>query len=145
MTNPSSRLPLRGLAALGLCATFSLVAAPAVHAQTRPLGRLFNTPQERAQLDARRAGGETPSASSAPLPRPAPEPLQLNGVVLRSGGQATVWVNQSPAPDSSVNVRKDRSVSLHLPSGRRIILKPGQSYNETTGTISNIGSGNATE
>jgi hypothetical protein len=136
-------MPLRALAAL--CTTLSLLAAPAPHAQTQQLGRLFNTPQERAQLDARRAGGDAPPASSAPTPLPPEKPLQVNGVVLRNGGQATVWVNQSPAPDSSVNVRKDRSVSLRLPSGRRIILKPGQSYDETTGTISNIGSGNATE
>lgn len=143
MTRSPSRMPLRALAAL--CTTLSLLASPAVHAQTQPLGRLFNTPQERAQLDARRAGAETPPASGAQTPLPPPQPLQVNGVVLRSGGRGTVWINQSPAPDSSVNVRKDRSVSLRLPSGRRIILKPGQSYDETTGTISNIGSGNATE
>jgi hypothetical protein len=143
MTRHPSRIPQRALTAL--CVTFSLLAAPAPPAQSQQLGRLFNTPQVRAQLDARRAGGETPPASSAPTPLPPAEPLQLNGVVQRSGGQATVWVNQAPAPDSSVNVRKDRSVSLRLPSGRRIILKPGQSYDETTGAISNIGSGNATE
>lgn len=121
-----------------------LAAAPAALAaqsgQAQQLGRLFNTPQQRNMLDARREGG---TVEAPPPPAPAiefrPEPLQLSGVVQRSNGQNTIWVNQAPLPDSEGQVLKDRSVSLRLPSGQRIILKPGQSYDETTGTVANAG------
>ena len=109
--------------------------------QARQLGRLFNTPQERLQLNARRDENpvEAPPAAAPLPPAPPPAPLQLNGVIQRSNGQATVWVNQAPLPAQDGDVLRDRSVSLRLPSGKRVTLKPGQSYDEATGTIGNGG------
>lgn len=129
----------------GMLAALLFAAAPAASAQqtgqTQQLGRLFNTPQQRATLDARREGSalDSPPPPPAPAVEYRPEPLQLSGVVQRSNGQNTVWVNQAPLPDSEGQVLKDRSVSLRLPSGQRITLKPGQSYDEATGTIANAG------
>ncbi|CAN7385621.1 hypothetical protein LJR289_002284 [Pseudoduganella sp. LjRoot289] len=127
-----------GVAGAAALAALLLAALPATLA-AQPLGRLFNTPQQRAILDARRDGSALDSQPPPPATyaEPRPEPLQLSGVVQRSNGKSTVWVNQAPVPDSEGQVLKDRSVSLRLPSGRRITLKPGQSYDEVTGTIGN--------
>ena len=109
----------------------------------RHLGRLFSTPQERALLDARRDGSVIESQSAAPAtaapPTTPPAPLLLNGVVQRSNGQTTVWLNDAPLAERDGKVQPDRSVQLRLPSGKRVTLKPGQSYDETTGAITNAG------
>jgi hypothetical protein len=111
--------------------------------QARHLGRLFSTPQERALLDARRDGSVVESQPAMPAtalpPAPPPEPLLLNGVVQRSNGATTVWLNDAPLAARDGKVLPDRSVSLRLPSGKRITLKPGQSYDEATGAITNAG------
>lgn len=137
--------PAALVAAVLLCAA---AAAPACAtdaqgqaAQARHLGRLFTTPQERALLDARRDGSviESQSAAAPALPPSPPAPMQLNGVVQRSDGRTTVWLNDVPLTARDSKVLPDRSVSLRLPSGKHITLKPGQSYDETTGTIANAG------
>lgn len=139
---------------LGLCAWLAAVLAAAgaappaaasdAHgqpAQARHLGRLFSTPQERALLDARRDGTvvESQPPAAPVLPPSPPAPLQLNGVVQRSNGQTTVWLNDAPLAERDGKVQPDRSVQLRLPSGKRVTLKPGQSYDETTGAITNAG------
>lgn len=117
-----------------------LLALPAGAAEPPPLGRLFNTPEQRAQLDAQRYGAAQPAApveatSPAPPPPPPPAPLVLNGVVRPARGAATVWLNQEALPDSRRIVRRDGKVTLILPSGQRVTLKPGQRYDETTGEV----------
>lgn len=71
---------------LCLAAMIALVSASA--AAQAPLGRLFFTPDERAALDA---GGplhaEPPAAETELTPR------RLDGIVRRSDGRATVWIN----------------------------------------------------
>jgi hypothetical protein len=107
----------------------------------RHLGRLFSTPQERALLDARRDGSaieSQPTAGPARPPSP-PAPIQLNGVIQRSNGQTTVWLNDALVSERDGKVLPDRSVSLRLPSGKQVTLKPGQSYDQATGSISNAG------
>ncbi|MET3131376.1 hypothetical protein AAKU55_001638 [Oxalobacteraceae bacterium GrIS 1.11] len=113
------------------------------------LGRLFATPAERAALDAQRADAppDTPAAAGAaaqPVPgavasaaatAPAAEPLVLNGVVRRSSGKSTVWLNQVPQNDANNRLGADAALSLQLSSGRKVILKPGQSFDVNNGTI----------
>lgn len=82
------------------------LAAPAEAAEPAPLGRLFNTPEQRAELDRKRLN---PS-----LPGPATSgPTTLNGRVLRSSGRNTAWINGAP-------VAEERAPLTPLP------LKPGQ-------------------
>ncbi|MEC5160288.1 MULTISPECIES: hypothetical protein [unclassified Janthinobacterium] len=124
------------------------LACGAAQAASAPLGRLFATPAERAQLDARRdghAGAGAPAAAPAPpaaavesAPAPAPAPTTLDGVVRRSGGKSTVWLNQMPQREADDRLGADpaaAALSLQLPSGQTVILKPGQSYNPTEGTV----------
>jgi len=139
-------------------AAAALAAALPVRAQTTfiTMGRLFTTPVERTQLDQQRnssgsavlaEGAATQmAAAAAPPPAmpaapaeaapPAPEVLQLNGVLRRSNGKTIVWINNEPQ-DSSPSVR-GQSIPLDL-AGRKVILKPGQSYDPATGAIQESG------
>lgn len=146
-----------------------LAAAPA---QSEPgLGRLFSTPSERAELDARRgnisgapvampanSGGALAPAdanrSAAPAkdgPPPKAEQLELSGVLRRSGGKGTVWLNDEAQPEplqaQQLTQRQRRgkdgapassSVTVTLPSGKRVILKPGQHYDLGEGRVKEV-------
>jgi len=77
-----STLVLASLAASGA----SLAADP---------GRLFYTPTQRAQLDAARARNVT-QARSPTASDPAPPAQRFDGMVIRSDGRGTTWVNGQP-------------------------------------------------
>ncbi|TAK66696.1 MAG: hypothetical protein EPO19_13295, partial [Betaproteobacteria bacterium] len=72
---------------LALALTLSCLAAPAAAAEE--LGRLFLTPQQRQDLDRRRATNraeeETPQISEGPL--------TLEGHLQRSSGRTATWIN----------------------------------------------------
>ncbi|MFM9437468.1 hypothetical protein ACFDR9_004556 [Janthinobacterium sp. CG_23.3] len=138
---------LRARLSLSLSLSLALaLACGAAQAASAPLGRLFATPAERAQLDARRdghAGAGAPAAAPAPPAAavesaPAPAPTTLDGVVRRSGGKSTVWLNQMPQREADDRLGADpaaAALSLQLPSGQTVILKPGQSYHPDDGTV----------
>jgi hypothetical protein len=89
-TRPDTCVALRrfvatGLAMLSLCAGTSL-ASPA------ELGRLFYTPAQRDQLENARAHNVTQVASHPKRPS-SPPPLRYDGVLMRSDGQTTRWVD----------------------------------------------------
>lgn len=60
-----------------------LLCAATAHAE--PLGRLFYTPEERARID--QGTGHAPQAEARPAP-----PV-INGIVRRSNGEGTVWID----------------------------------------------------
>lgn len=79
----------RAISLFLLTATF---AAPIAGA-AEPLGRLFFTPAQRSALDAgKRLATSPPPAAKRTAPR-GPESATLSGVVTRSDGEYTVWVN----------------------------------------------------
>ncbi|MBC7861190.1 MAG: hypothetical protein H7Z39_20915 [Burkholderiaceae bacterium] len=121
-----------------------LAACGAAHGIT--LGRLFTSPADRAQIDALRAAGtnvqqiapppaaDATAAPPAPAP-PPPEPVVLNGIIKRSDGKSTIWLNQTPQDDNP-NLRATKgALSLRLPSGRQVILQPGQRYDPLDGKV----------
>lgn len=75
------------MSALILCATIISGAS----AQNADVGRLFHTPEQRANLDQQRLRGISPS-----LHAESGGPVTLNGQVIRSSGRDTAWVNGSP-------------------------------------------------
>ena len=119
------------------------------------LGRLFLTPEQRAQLDVVRekrdrrlpVTTETEAAPVVTAPTPqGPDVVTYNGVVRRSDGKSTVWINGKPvnerdkgqtASDVTVlGVGRDGTVSVSVPHvGRRASLKVGQSLDVNAGTI----------
>lgn len=83
---------MRGLMPLALLVSHAGIAAPT------EVGRLFYTPTQRAQLDNARARNITQRALTTPQTRqsraePAPAPLRYDGIVIRSDGQSTRWVD----------------------------------------------------
>lgn len=95
---PSPRLLARALPrplALALAACLQVATASAALAQSEPLGRLFFTPEQRAELDRQRR---------APPPQP-PTATQaaasFDGMVQRSSGKNTVWINGVPVDRSA--------------------------------------------
>jgi hypothetical protein len=107
-----------------------LLASASVQAQTPQLGRLFSSPEQRAQLDAQRYGAP-PADKAAPAPPPEPPPpVELNGVVQRSSGHSTIWLNQTP--------HNDTKGTLRLSNGQQLRLKPGQRYDPASNTIKEV-------
>lgn len=89
-------------------AILALTVLPYVSCQGQELGRLFFSPAERAALDAQRRAGTVSAAVTR-----APEPLRLDGYVLRADGRTTVWVNGEAAGGESLR-RKGVKVGATL-------------------------------
>jgi len=62
-------------------------------------GRLFYTPAQRAQLEAARARNVTQVRQA--VPDVAPPPVRFDGVVIRSDGKTTRWINGQPQAGAS--------------------------------------------
>ena len=107
------------------------------------LGRLFFTPAQRATLDQMREKniGMEATGDKEPVP-PAPRNVSLDGVVRRSDGNNTVWLNNravSPPQAGGIGVatgKNDNRVKLTVPeSGRSFELKVGQTAEIVSGII----------
>jgi hypothetical protein len=126
-----------------LAAAFTSMPAPA---QER-LGRLFFTPAQRASLDvarSQRARTALATEKTEQEAAPVPQTITYSGVLRRSDGKTTVWINNQPVQDRESagaaaivgRVRPDGSVTLQVPqSGRSVVLKPGQSVELLSGAI----------
>jgi hypothetical protein len=120
-------------ACLALCAAVLAAAAAAQDGQPR-LGRLFLTPEWRAQLERQRQLNiqETRTFEGSSM--------RLDGVVLRSSGKSTVWVNNQAqtenTADSGVAVatrpRQPERATLTPGGETPAELKVGQTINRAT-------------
>lgn len=86
-----NRTRLAGLALAGLV---SLTGSPRLTAE-EALGRLFFSPERRQQLDRQREMNVLDRQQT-----PADPTLTIDGVVTRSSGKRTVWVNGRPQHES---------------------------------------------
>lgn len=92
-----------------------------------PVGRLFLAPADRAALDRARVRGERER------PAAAAGTVTLNGIVRRSGGPSTVWVNQVPRSGPDRSDRGDgRRTEIELGESQRITLQVGEIVDITT-------------
>jgi len=127
----------------------SLVAALATLPSAswgEPIGRLFFTPDERSNLDRARLTGGIAERQESALAR-QPESLTLNGLVKRSSGKTTVWINklaqnETDLPPSSKN-HASKSLQADFPvpvqkTGKTVTLKVGQTLNVDSGEIREI-------
>ena len=91
-----------------------MIAAP-IHAES--LDRLFMTPERRAALDRQRQMNiqEVRTVQGATL--------TLDGVVSRSSGRNTIWINGQPQTESTLDTGINASVSQGKPE--RVLLTPG--------------------
>jgi len=123
------------------------------------LGRLFTSPEERANLDYLRQttkaevlkeSTEANANEAAPVVPVMPSSITMQGYVKRSDGKkGTVWVNNQPLQEDSTSGevqvgklgRDGNQVQLKLPStGKNFNLKAGQAYSTDTGTINELSS-----
>jgi hypothetical protein len=130
-------------------ATFLLaLALTQATSAAQPMGRLFYTPAERAQLDAMRTQKPPPKQAAAAAPQEQPRPtsrtITYSGIVRRNDGKSTLWLNNKPVDEKdalsglavSGRVRPDGAVTFQNPeTGARIDLKVGQRAELHTGRV----------
>jgi hypothetical protein len=127
-------------------ALFAIAALPTPATAQEAVGRLFFTPAQRASLDgarSQRARTTLGTDNQEEQAVPAAQTLRYGGMVRRSDGKSTVWINNRPVNDNEParsavvgRVHPDGSVSLQVPqSGRNVELKPGQSIELLSGAI----------
>ncbi len=90
--------------ATSACALLLLasVTGPVCAAPGEP-GRLFYTPAQRAQLESARSRGAR--ATVAPPHADADTPRRYDGVLIRSDGQATHWIDGKPTTTAPKSLR----------------------------------------
>jgi hypothetical protein len=117
--------PLISLALMLLC-----LAAPAA-AAAEELGRLFFTPQQRQDLDRRRATNRAEEEA----PQIKEGPLTLEGHVQRSSGKTTTWINGVPQYDSHAGRDPARVTVVPNVGEPGVSLKIGQIYERMSGEV----------
>lgn len=129
------------------CGALAAAVAPLPAPAQEQLGRLFFTPAQRASLDiarSQRARAAVATEKAEQDATPVPQTITYNGVLRRSDGKTTVWINNQPVHDRESagaaaivgRVRPDGSVMLQVPqSGRSVNLKPGQSVELLSGNV----------
>lgn len=130
-----------------LLAALLCLAGAAQAAAPEPLGRLFLTPERRAALERQRQLNilETQQVIEG-------ETLTISGVVQRSSGRTTTWVNSAPQDErtgTGVHVDIDRAnpARTTVTAGEEspASLKVGEAINRATReTSSGIGEGRIT-
>jgi hypothetical protein len=83
------------------------------------LGRLFFTPEQRAQLESGQLRDEGNPARA--------RSLTVNGIVQKHGGERTVWINGVPQPAGKSDERAPESVPVAIPGqSQPVRVKVGQ-------------------
>lgn len=123
-----------------------LLAASAGAAAAQELGRLFFTPEQRAELDARRKA-RVPDKPAAATVIESPR-TRLDGFVKRSDGESTVWLNGEPVPagkgpnEAQIHSSRDRPDTVTVEAGeankRRIPLRVGETLERDTGEVTDV-------
>lgn len=94
-------------------------------ADAQSLGRLFYSEAERAQLEQQR--GKVIPPPSSPRPQGA---LRHDGVVMRSAGPATWFINGNAVPPQDLPSLSARAagtaLQLQSGAGRTVRLRPGE-------------------
>ena len=114
------------------------------------IGRLFFTPSQRSSLDIARsqrtrATVATETTQEVVLQQPVPQTITYGGMIRRSDGRSTIWLNNQPVHDGNTaegsptvvrRVGPDGAVTLEVPqSNRRVDLKVGQSVEVLSGSV----------
>ena len=122
---------------LYLAAGFSLT----MPAYAEDLGRLFFTPEQRGALDARRKARIPDKPTAVVVESPV---TRIDGVVSRTGGKSTTWVNGEAVPEGSqpegLRLRPKRNDNSRIvvnigETNSDVDLKIGQSFDRGTGEV----------
>ncbi|BCB25556.1 hypothetical protein SKTS_04420 [Sulfurimicrobium lacus] len=128
-----------------IIAVFLLLLPSLGMAAEQSLGRLFFTPEQRARMDvARQQERSIKIDTDQQESGPPVANITLNGVVTRSDGKSTVWINNREQSGdkaiSGIAVPKQGKaagqVSITTPDAKRSIpLKVGQSIDLNSGQV----------
>lgn len=120
-------------------ALYTCALTAAALASAGELGRLFFTPEQRAQLDLNYAREARPDSNSGSAPNSSnARALTLNGIVQKHGGERTAWINGVPQAVGRSDEKTPESVPVPLPGqnksvklkvGQRVLLSPSASPN----------------
>ncbi len=100
-----------GLYAFGL--TFSALGS------AEPLGRLFFTPEQRAQLEYSKPQNSDSGGGG--------RGLTVNGIVQQQGGKRTAWINGVPRQAGNSDERAPESLPVAVPGlSKPVKVKVGQ-------------------
>lgn len=102
---------------IALVALLSPLAAQAAE----PLGRLFFTPEQRAQLDTLRTRKVVAVQTKD---EPPPEIVTYSGIVRHSDGKTTVWVNNKAL--SEADLREQPAIAGRISRDGTILLGAGK-------------------
>lgn len=112
------RMPMK-IAAIAALLTLSSMANAAQNPDDG-LGRLFHTPAKRAVLDQLR------QRNARITPDQKADAYVLNGIVRRSNGPATVWINDTAFHDRyPVAALGTQSARMFVGNGKTVELKVG--------------------
>lgn len=125
-----------------LIAVLLLVCAASAQA-AEAVGRIFFTPAQREQLDTLR---KQKAVASQVRDEPVPETVTYNGIIRRSDGQATVWVNNQQLTGAELrdkqalvgSISRDGQIVLQAQragSDAQLKLKVGQSATLLSGKV----------
>jgi len=98
---------------------FAISILVSIKAQSAQFGRLFFTPEQRAQLDYdyQRQG----------LPESSSNSVILNGIVQKHGGKRTAWINGLAQEAGNSDERSPESMPVSIPGkGDKVKIKVGQ-------------------
>jgi hypothetical protein len=91
-------------------------------------------------VDPAYAGNAAGQGTIDAAPAAAPSQLTMNGVLRTSSGRNTVWLNNVPQSGSAnkFSNRNRQALTVTLPSGKRVVLQPGQRYDLVDGRVKDI-------
>ncbi len=111
---------LRTRMAVNYISLFLLASLTAQGAQAGSLGRLFFTPEQRAQLDGARARDAAAEEGTSSV-------LAVNGIVQKQGGGRTVWINGVAQNAGNSDERSPAAVPVAVPGkSQPVKIKVGQ-------------------
>lgn len=105
---------MKGYTAILLLALAQIAQA----ADPVPIGRIFFTPEQRAQLDLLRT---QKAVATQVRDEPIPENVTYNGIVRSSDGKTTVWVNNEVLTDAALRLKQ--SIVGRVDRNGRILLQ----------------------
>src|SRR5262245_57207934 len=92
-----------------ICLVVLLLAATPARAAEAGLGRLFFSPAQRLALEEARRKNIRAEVQAAEKPKATPvRDVSVTGVVRRSDGESTVWVNGKPVDGATADGLKVR-------------------------------------
>lgn len=115
----------------------ALLAALPGTAAAEQLGRLFLTPERRAVLERQRQTNVQEQAQAQALEGAT---MSLDGVIVRSSGKNTVWVNGRPQNENATGTGVQAGVTAREPGHATLVtgeeaptaLRVGESINRAT-------------